>query len=361
MNRYKVLERFYSICAVVFCAMLLIFATLASAAARMGLGTGALSAGAEPAETDEAAEQDAGDTQSADPFIELLYDPDGAYALEFYDLEFFAGDGEIPVQGEYTIVSKNLAAATLYDIFNETRYKPDIDALLAKYQKDSIPAAVYTPLSVTPEPVVLIIHTHGTESYASPGATSYSLDNLPRSEDATQNIIAVGKAMRDEFLANGIPALHCEIMHDKDSYRDSYKKSLQTVLAYLEKYPSIKYVFDVHRDALIGSGTITKCVYEQNGVSTAQVMFVVGTDEGGADYPHWQNNLAFALAAQSLAAKRYPGMMRPINLRKASFNAQYSYRSLLIEVGSCANTLAEAKTAGTQIASVLSELIALGY
>ncbi len=360
MKRYKVLEKFFSVCAILCCAALLITATLASAAARFGLGSGALSDGAGHAETD-GAWPDAGETRSADPFIELIYDPDGAYALEFYDMEFYSGEAEIPVQGEYTIVSKNLAASSVYDMFNETRYKPDIDALLAKYGKESIPAAVYTSLSITPEPLVLIVHTHGTESFAPPGATSYSLDDLPRSEDTSQNIIAVGKAMRDEFLANGIPALHCEIMHDKDSYKDSYKKSLATVLAYLEKYPSIKYVFDVHRDALIGNGTITKCVYEQNGVPIAQVMFVVGTDEGGAEYPHWQNNLAFALAAQSLAAKRYPGMMRPINLRKASFNAQYSYRNLLIEVGACANTLAEAKTAGTQIASVLSELIALGY
>lgn len=356
MNRYKFFERLYSACAVFLCITLLGAALLTSAAGRLGI----LAVPDEATGPGEDKPPAIEDPVRQDLLTDVIDDPGGAYALEFYDSQFYTEEGKIPPEGEYTIVARNLAAKSLYEYYNETPYNPDIDALLVEYELEAKPAAAYKTLSVTPEPLVLIIHTHGTEGYAQPGATSYSSDNLPRSSDKEKNIIAVGRAMRDEFLNQGIPAIHCETMHDLESYNDSYKNSLATVLAYLKKYPSIKYVFDVHRDALIGTGTITKCVYDQNGVPTAQVMFVVGSDAGGADYPHWQDNLAFALAAQSLAFERYPGMMRPINIRRASFNAQYGYRNLLIEVGSCANTLAEAKAAGVQIASVLSELIARG-
>jgi stage II sporulation protein P len=359
VGRYKMLEKLYSACAIISCAVLLAASLFVSAAARLGFVALPVDGGISGSGETEL--QNIETPEKSDWLTEIIDAPGEAYALEYYDLQFYTEEGEIPPEGEYKIVARDLAAKSIYEYYNETPYNPDIDVLLAEYNFDSKPAAVYKPLSVTPEPLVLIIHTHGTEGYAQLGATSYSSDNLPRSTNTSQNIVAVGRAMRDELLKHGIPAIHCETMHDLVSYADSYKNSLATVKAYLKKYPSIKYIFDVHRDALISTGTITKCVYEQNGTSVAQVMFVVGTDAGGADYPHWQDNLAFALAAQSLAAERFPGMMRPVSLRRASFNAQYGYRNLLIEVGTCANTLAEAKAAGVQIASVLSELIARGY
>ena len=68
---------------------------------------------------------------------------------------------------------------------------------------------------------------------------------------------------------------------------------------WLEQYPSIKVVFDVHRDALVGSeGEIYKMVSVEAGEKVAQVMMVLGTDAGGAEHPRWKDNLAFALRLQ---------------------------------------------------------------
>jgi stage II sporulation protein P len=349
----------YGVCAAVGCGALLIAALIAVTASRIdslwNISPQSLSETETQSADIKTADTDSGGSES----LPLIADPGGSYALEFYDTLFYTEEGETPTEGDYKIITCDLSASSIYDFYNETSYTPDADALLAEYTPQN--SAVYTSLSVTPEPLVLIIHTHGTEGFASVGTTSYSSDNLPRSSDITNNIVAVGRAMRDAFIANGIPALHCEIMHDKDSYNDSYKKSLATILAYLAKYPSIKYVFDVHRDAILGDGTMTKGVCDIGGTSAAQVMLVVGTNAGGSNYPDWQKNLAFALTAQKLAAEQYPGLMRQINIRKASFNAQYSYRDLLIEVGSCANTLDEAKAGGTAIANIISQLIKQGY
>ncbi len=368
MRRYKLFKIIYGTCAVTLSVLLLFAALIATAASHLGMlpdepysGIG----GADPPGAVETGDRLTGNEETA---LSLIHDPGGTYALEFYDALFYTEEGENHIKGDYTIISRDLSASNIGDMFNETPYKPDINALLEKYKPVSaqnksittLKATTAAPPVVEPEPLVLIIHTHGTEGYAAPGATSYSMGDLPRSTDINQNITAVGRSMRDAFVKNGIPALHCEIMHDKESYNSSYRNSLATILSYLAKYPSIKYVFDVHRDALLGDGVMTKCVCELDGTASAQVMFVVGSDAGGAKYPDWQKNLAFALSAQLLASERYPGLMRPISLRKASFNAQYAYRGLLIEVGSCANTLAEAKTAGAAIADVLSELIFQG-
>ena len=67
---------------------------------------------------------------------------------------------------------------------------------------------------------------------------------------------------------------------------------------YLERYPTIKVVMDVHRDALIGEdGTIYKPITTINGEKCAQVMLVMGSD-AKYTHPEWQQNLSLAVKIQ---------------------------------------------------------------
>lgn len=208
------------------------------------------------------------------------------------------------------------------------------------------------------EPLVLIYHTHGTESFAPEGASAVKRGENLRDADIEKNIVAVGKVMSDMLNDAGIPTLHCETMHDLASYRDSYNLSADTIRKCLARYPSIKYVFDVHRDAIItSSGDQIKPVCNVNGRLSAQVMLLVGTDEKGADHPDWTTNLSIAAEWQRRVSETAPNLMRPINLRGASFNEQYAPGSLLIEVGSAGNTLSEAKYAAKQLTDSLIEMI----
>lgn len=208
------------------------------------------------------------------------------------------------------------------------------------------------------EPVVLIYHTHGTESFAPEGASAVKRGENLRDADIEKNIVSVGKVMSDMLNDAGIPTLHCETMHDLVSYRDSYNLSADTIRKCLARYPSIKYVFDVHRDAIITtSGDQIKPVCEADGRLSAQVMLLVGTDEKGADHPDWLNNLSVAVEWQKRVSESAPNLMRPINLRGASFNEQYAPGSLLIEVGSAGNTLSEAKYAAKQLTKSLIDMI----
>ena len=117
-------------------------------------------------------------------------------------------------------------------------------------------------------------------------------------------------------------------------------------------------MFDVHRDSINTSdGAVVRSLCTIGGVETAQVMSVVGTDYKGGNHPSWTNNLTLAVKLQAKLKADYPSLCRPINLRCATFNEQYTDGSLLLEVGSAGNTLDEAKRAGILLASAIAGLI----
>ncbi len=271
----------------------------------------------------------------------------------------------------YPIVARDLSATAArgLECSNQTDYDLDLDyfadaplkiaplsELLADGENSVTASTSNEPASQSP--VVLIIHTHGTESYAPEGADTYSPDDSARSDDITQNVVAVGSVMTDYFESRGIPTVHCTEMFDRDSYIDAYKNSSAAVHEYLAMYPSIKYIFDVHRDSVIASDyTKYRPVTDVDGGSAAQFMCVVGTNFKGADHPHWRDNLTLAAHLQTRLWTRSTSLPRRMSIRGASFYQQYAPGSLLLEIGSCGNTLTEAEACARIVAEELAELI----
>lgn len=257
-------------------------------------------------------------------------------------------------EGSLRIVEHDFSGTGLS---NETSYRPDLDLLL----NTPLPIGSYTRQlnSLSYEPEVLIIHTHGSEAYTDEGDISYPADSGMRSYDITENVVAVGSAITERLMSLGVNTLHLTEMFDRESYYNSYNRSLEAVKQALAEYPSIRYIIDVHRDAAadVNKGIAYKPVTEIGGKKCAQLMLVVGTDYLGASHPHWQNNLSAALKLNELLSEISPSLVRPINLRGASFNQQYSTGFLLLEAGSCANTLDEAVRSGEYFADCLAELI----
>ena len=193
------------------------------------------------------------------------------------------------------------------------------------------------------DPKVLIVHTHTTESYSPEGASTYTAGKSDRSLDESQNMIAVGEAVCAVFNKNGIKAIHDKTVHDHPSFNGSYASSLKTIEGYLAKYPSICIVLDLHRDAFVyENGSKAKFVTNIDGKDTAQLMLVVGTNGGGLDHENWRENMKLALKLQNHIIKKYPSLMRGVNLRKERFNGHATTGSMIIEVGSSGNTLSEA-------------------
>ena len=265
------------------------------------------------------------------------------------------GEEEVSfVDYDYTIKSSDMGC---YDDYltlrnNETDYAPDTKALLA------LPYPKELTGKITNEPLVLVIHTHATECYTSEGAEGISSDTAFRSSDTELNTVKVGSEFCRVLEDNGISCIHCTKLHDENDYNASYANSLESVKYYLEKYPSIKYIFDIHRDAIFRNETdAVKPLCKIDGKDTAQIMLVCGSNAKGADHPEWQDNLSVCLKLQKKLCDAYPPLMRKIDLRGASFNQQYSKGFMLVEVGSCANTLSEALSAVRLFASCTAEMI----
>ena len=250
------------------------------------------------------------------------------------------------------------AGGDILATFNETSYEPNGEFLLASpLPFEDFPAwqSVY---GGTGEPYILILHTHGTEAYSAEGQSSYTPSDSFRSVDTSENVVAVGRVMADTFAAAGIPTLHCTDMFDRDSYRDAYTYSARAVREYLAAHPSIRIVLDVHRDSIVRSdNTKIRPVTEVDGMDIAQFMIVTGTDFKGANHPDWQNNLNFALKIQKNMTDYSSTLCRAINLRGAGFNQQYAPGSLLLEVGSCGNTLLQAKRTAVLVAAAITETV----
>ncbi len=291
------------------------------------------------------------ESEKPEEFLPVIKDEQVPDIMEVYK-NIFLKQEDIP-KGTYRIVPTDLA--TEYDgnirLYNNTSYDPNIAELL---ELNTVSSAVPSN-----SPLVLVIHTHGTEAYSDPEKGYYSeTENIPRTEDTTKNVVAVGKVFCDVLEKNGIGTVHSTVMHDKSGYIDSYERSRRTVEEYLKRYPTIKYVFDIHRDSVLyDDGRKARPICVANGKVAAQIMTVVGSDVVLGDHPDWQNNLSVALKLQKQLIDNSPGFARAICLKASSYNQFLSQGSLLIEIGSCGNTLEEAENAAEYLAEQIADLI----
>lgn len=216
-------------------------------------------------------------------------------------------------------------------------------------------------LSVTEkEPAVLIYHTHTTETYQLLDRGFYAEGFAPRSSDSNKNMVRVGKAICDEIEKKGYKVIHDTSVYDKP-YTGSYYRSEDAARLILEKNPSIKITLDIHRDAIQSdSGVKTKPVATVNGKKAAQIMLITGCQEEGngiTDLPQWEKNLTFALKLQQSMESSFKGLTRPVFFCDRSYNMGLTPMSLLVEVGTDANTLDEAVYSGKMLGRALAEIL----
>lgn len=273
--------------------------------------------------------------------------------------KLYAFDYDAVPNGAYPIIPMDLSLSSYGAgyIQNFTGYSPDTEALLQGALRKE-PSVEY--LASSDKPSVLILHTHGTESYRSEEAISYTDAEVGfRSENLEENVVAVGKVLADALEARGIGTIHCTILHDRVQYKDSYARAEETIRAYLAEYPSIKLVIDLHRDAVMKStGEMVRPVtLNSKGEATAQVMCVVGSSWNGGKNDRWEANLALALKLRAELNGSTKNLCRPPYLRGATYNQEFAPYSLLIEIGASGNSLSEAKRAALLVAEALTELI----
>lgn len=258
------------------------------------------------------------------------------------------GEEKYPVL-EFNTTSGNQSYGEI-QMKNASSINPDI--------KSELESELGFKISNTKEPQVLIYHTHTCESFLTYDTGYFFEGYYPRTTDLKKNVCAVGDEIARQLNNAGIVTLHDKTIHDDPSYNGAYDRSYDTVMSYLEKYPSIKVVLDIHRDGIGNETQISKPVFEYNGKKAAQVMILAGYNyDDDPTFGDWEYNLRFALQIQKKAQNMFPDMMRPLYFADFMYNMNINTGSLLIEIGANGNTLEEVRYSGCLLGKALAEVL----
>ncbi|MDI3270513.1 MAG: stage II sporulation protein P [Bacillota bacterium] len=207
------------------------------------------------------------------------------------------------------------------------------------------------------QPVILIYHTHATESfYSETGSTKD-----PFSQDERKSVVRVGDELARELWKRGIPVFHDRTFYDMEGRLGSYEKSLEGVAPLWQEEKSVMILLDIHRDSAPRSQT----TLVKGEETLARVLFVVGSDQS-LPHPRWRENAQLASRLAEALQQREPGLVRPfdqqmIMVAKGRYNQHLSPNALLLEVGGVENTMEEALKTARILAAFLADALQQGF
>ncbi|MCL6589126.1 MAG: stage II sporulation protein P [Firmicutes bacterium] len=193
------------------------------------------------------------------------------------------------------------------------------------------------------QPVVLIYHTHNSESFLPVGGKEhiYPQGDIVKFGSYLQEIL------EDKY---GVRCLHNMTVHDHIPFRESYIRARKTLQSVLKEYAGLKVVLDLHRDATPG----VKARAVINGLDTATIGIVVGSDKMKLEHPHWRKNLQFANELAEAMNLYYPGLNSRVIVSEARYNQDLHDHALILELGDQNSTLEELNRAVELFAGVLA-------
>lgn len=203
---------------------------------------------------------------------------------------------------------------------------------------------------------IILFHTHSCESYTSSEKYPYTPTGNFRTTDLNFTVTRVGTELENYLKQYNYNVIHNTDYHDYPSYNGSYTKSLSTVENILKTNQS-DIIIDIHRDAIGSRSDYAPTVKIGDTDEAAQIMFVIGTNEGGLWHPNWNQNLKFAIKIQEKAEEMYPGLFKPIMLTKSRYNQHTGKYASIIEVGATGNTLEQCLNSMKYLAKVMDEVL----
>ncbi|PKM79635.1 MAG: hypothetical protein CVU88_05350 [Firmicutes bacterium HGW-Firmicutes-13] len=220
-----------------------------------------------------------------------------------------------------------------------------------EYLKDEIGTDnfnVYSGESLTPSllsaglrPLVVIYHSHTTESFVPSSGKEFT-------EDLSQTVVRAAEELAYLLERDyGVRVIHNKVVHDIPRSR-AYEKAADTVKSLVKKYPEAALIIDLHRDGTTREATTAVL----NGEEVGRTLLVVGTN-----HSRWKENFGFALKFNEKSEELFPGLSRGIRERRFTYNQEVHPRAILLEVGGHRNTLEEALRTSRYLAEIIGEIL----
>lgn len=197
-------------------------------------------------------------------------------------------------------------------------------------------------------PLVGIYNTHTSETYR-------LSDRTDKVKGQRGGVFSAASALAEELSSRySVGVVQSQAIHDENwLLHNPYANSATTASQMLQKYPGLKLLIDIHRDAEVPR---EHSVVKIQGQEAARIMLVVGTNSRG-NHPNWQKNLAFAEELARKIEQQYPGLVRKVMTKPGRYNQHLHPQAILIEIGSTNNTTAEASYTGKLLAKVLADVV----
>lgn len=235
-------------------------------------------------------------------------------------------------------VTADLSCAEMGDayIVNYSKQNPDTEGILEM-------GFLGGKYAYTNRPVVLILHTYTSETY-------WDYDANNPIDTITKSVVSVGEAVAQRLNSQGIPTVHCAVIHDGDSRVNPYESAEETIETMLKIYPSIEYVVDLRRMEAYDS--LGRALRTESSLKTAQVR--ISVSNGGVLV---RDTLAMALELRRDLNKDGARVCLPVVFTDSEYNAMSAPYYLKVDIGSIGNRSDEAVEAGRLFADTLAEIL----
>ena len=202
----------------------------------------------------------------------------------------------------------------------------------------------------TEEPIIYLYNTHQLENYSNESLDIYGI---------TPNVLLASYVLRENLNKMGLSTIveeanMSEILAKNNwNYSYSYQASRSLMEEKQNKYSTLKYYIDLHRDSVSKNYTTTSI----GDISYAKMLFVIGKD-----HTNWEANNNLAVVLDNLLDKYYPGLSRGIMQKQGQnvngiYNQDISPNCILIEVGGVDNTIEEVYNTMNALADILNKHI----
>ncbi|MDD3895623.1 MAG: stage II sporulation protein P [Bacilli bacterium] len=250
---------------------------------------------------------------------------------------------------EYLAIASNnlIGEISIIDLLNMNLVSPDTFLKLTfsnfkklEYKKQDKAIKVSKEIKA---PIIYIYNTHQSENY-DPG--TLSIYNITPTVYMTSVMLQKALEKKDIYSIVEDADIKSILNINNLTYSDSYQASRLLLNETPQKYPSVKYFIDIHRDSVTDR-------YIEDDKSYAKLMFVIGMN-----HKNYLQNEKLMVRLYDYIKENKSGIIKNNYYGKNSiYNQNFNVNTILIEVGGVKNTIDEVYNSVNILAEAIEYIV----